>query len=61
MRHQADDALSPLNTTGTDQTPIEGEVPVFGIIASMAGIKRDKNYVYARLRHINEQRKYQDT
>lgn len=56
MYHQADDALSRLKTTGTNQLSIDDEVPVLCPTASISpGKSRGESYVYAGLRRIKRQ------
>lgn len=45
MKHQAADALPRLNTTRTDQTPIEDEITVLCIITSIPRKRRQESYI----------------
>lgn len=56
IKHQPDDYLSLPETTGTDQTPIKVEIPVFCTTASIPTEKKTKSYVYTKLRPIYRKR-----
>lgn len=46
MEYKATNILSPLKTTGTDQTPIEDDIQVLGFIIYFLPEKKRQNVKY---------------